>query len=250
MAGFQGKFTKIATAIGVAGIIGSALVFLFQEGHRVAEPPTAVQAVPPVQRKPVPAVREKQAQTPLRAALPAKPVLPPKGLSPQPQGRPELQLDHLAGTLRVAIPGMAKGTRLPLEHSCYRKNQSPPFAWSGAPAGTKSLVAVLERRQAGKPAAWIWLVYDIDPKEGSMGGGVPRSPDLPGGARHALNTYGKAEYTGPCEPRGQIPYALRLFALDTAIDLPAGISRAQLIQAMNGHIIDAAEFPVVHYLRF
>ncbi len=243
---------KIATAAGVVLILGMTVALLKHAPPSETRPVVVQKVTPPVEN-PAPAAVRPPVHTAQTAASKQPPAaLPPKVLAPPPQlgGKPELIIGTLAGTLRVQVPDTPKGERLPLEHTCYRKNQSPGFSWSGAPSATKSLVAILERRQAGKAPAWIWLLYDIDPHTGSLGGGVPREAQLAGGARHARNIYNKAEYAGPCEPRGQIPYALRVFALDDKPDLPAGASRDDLVRAMNGHIIDAVDYPMIHYLRF
>ena len=59
-------------------------------------------------------------------------------------------------------------------------------------------------------------------------------------------TQGSFAYVGPCEPRGVIPYVVRLYALDVKPDLKADADRNALFAAMNGHILDVAEIAFVH----
>ncbi len=184
--------------------------------------------------------------TAARSAPYPVPAPPPPVL---PGGHPQLELGRLAGTLRVAIPDMRNGENLPWDYTCYRTNMSPPLQWSGVPAGAHSVAVVLERRQKNKPPAWTWILFNVAPSAGHIPANLPKIAQLQGGARQGRNLYGKAQYSGPCEPHGQVPYALRLFALDSALDVPAGAERDDVVNAMNGHIIDAAEYDFVHMFR-
>ena len=61
---------------------------------------------------------------------------------------------------------------------------------------------------------------------------------LPAGAAEGRTSRGKTGYFGP-RPHGSKPhhYHFQLFALDRMLDLPAGADRAQLLAAMNGHVL-------------
>ena len=55
------------------------------------------------------------------------------------------------------------------------------------------------------------------------------------------NGFGETGYGGPCPPRGsQHHYCFTLYALDRTLELTAGASRAQVVNAMQGHILDMA----------
>ena len=82
-------------------------------------------------------------------------------------------------------------------------------------------------------------MIDIDPQHcnGLPLGGKP----LPAGAREGLNDWHKPGYGGPCPPIGTHRYFFKLYALDTWL---AGLRRptkAQVEQAMAGHIVAQAE---------
>ena len=55
------------------------------------------------------------------------------------------------------------------------------------------------------------------------------------------NTSGTNAYTPPCPPYGTHRYFFKLYALDTMLSLPAGVSKQEVIDAMDGHILDEAE---------
>jgi Raf kinase inhibitor-like YbhB/YbcL family protein len=67
---------------------------------------------------------------------------------------------------------------------------------------------------------------------------VPPRPELPSGARQGLNDGGDLGYGGPCPPPGKPHrYFFRLYALDTALNLPPGVNRSDLEAATAGHIL-------------
>lgn len=166
-------------------------------------------------------------------------------------GRPALALGHLAGTLKASLPVLTENERrLPLEYSCFRAQMSPPVKWEGSPRETKSFAIFMERREAGNPPFLTWALYDIPATYTHLERNVPKMPEPGEGMKHARADNGAVEYTGPCESRGNIPYTVRLFALDAVLPLPAGADIDDLIRAMNGHIVDMAEVNFIHYLRF
>jgi Raf kinase inhibitor-like YbhB/YbcL family protein len=46
---------------------------------------------------------------------------------------------------------------------------------------------------------------------------------------------------GPCPPSGVHNYVFHLYALDTLLDLEPGISKGELLTAMEGHILARGE---------
>jgi hypothetical protein len=70
---------------------------------------------------------------------------------------------------------------------------------------------------------------------------VPASPELPGGGRQGKNDFGKLGYGGPCPPKGTHRYDFKLYALDVETKLPAGATKAQLLRAIEGHVLAEAK---------
>lgn len=197
---------------------------------------------------------------PVPAPAPA-PAPPVAGVSPVPslQQRPAspsarpaklaLQLDHLAGSLKISSPVLQPGGRIPLEYSCYRKNKSPPLSWKDAPGKTKSLVVFFEAIDAAEGDSLQWAIYNIPVAATTLAEAMPREPVLTNGYAQALNDAGNIGYVGPCKPKGEFPFLLRVFALDIDLNLSGGLKKDDLIRAMNGHIIDMAAMKLVHYYR-
>jgi Raf kinase inhibitor-like YbhB/YbcL family protein len=249
--------TWMVTVLLAALIIGGALM---ASQHKRASPPVPV--LPPPQQQqvkaepvPAPASAPAPVQDSWKKAIVSPPVSlsvpssPPAGAAKA--GTAILQLDHLAGTLKMNVPVLtARENRLPLDYTCYRANISPPLQWTGAPQATKSFVLFLEKREIEANPQETWIIFNVPGDLDGLEKNIPKNAELENGIRHAASDQGVMEYTGPCEPRGKVDYAFRLFALDTVLGAPAGTKKDDLIRAMNGHIIDADEVPFIHYLRF
>ena len=88
---------------------------------------------------------------------------------------------------------------------------------------------------------WVhWVLYDLPPAAGGLPEAVAPSA-LPGGAREGLNDWKQTGYRGPCPPVGRHRYFLKLFALDVVLPDLGRPTKAQLEQAMQGHILARAE---------
>ena len=122
--------------------------------------------------------------------------------------------------------------------------------WEASPRETQSFAVFMERREKEAAPYLTWALYNIPATFTGLPQNLPKVPEPGDGMRHARSDHNAAEYVGPCEAKGKIPYALRVFALDAALALPAGAPPDDLIRAMNGHIIDMAEVDFIHYLRF
>lgn len=238
-----------ATALAVVAILG-ACVFIAL--NRQPSPPVATQ--PPQQmaktdkRPPVETAPVEEEQDEITAG-PAEETLPPAELVEKETGPPELQLDNLAGTLKLALPFMDVRNKLPREHTCFHRNISPAMTWAGAPDETQSFVVFMEKRQPGAKPFVNWILFDIPGSATGLEGARAKVPALAGGIKHASSDHDNVGYNGPCESRGPFNYAIRVFALDTVLEREPGIHKHDLIRAMNGHIIDAAEQEFIHYHR-
>lgn len=60
---------------------------------------------------------------------------------------------------------------------------------------------------------------------------------LPTGARQGINDFGETAYNGPSPPFSTHRYFFGVYALDTPVNLRPGVGKADLLQAMKGHIL-------------
>jgi Raf kinase inhibitor-like YbhB/YbcL family protein len=132
---------------------------------------------------------------------------------------------------------------IPPIYTCDGNDISPPLAWSGLPAGTKSLALIVDDPDAPDPAApqrtWVhWVLYNINPAVAGLEQGARH---LPTGAVQGINDWKRGDYGGPCPPIGRHRYFFKLYALDTRLDGLSNPTKQQLLDAMEGHVLEKAE---------
>jgi Raf kinase inhibitor-like YbhB/YbcL family protein len=124
---------------------------------------------------------------------------------------------------------------------CGGNNISPALAWSGAPADTKSFAVVMDDPEAAMGrGANHWIVYDIPPTAQGIARGAAAS-----GGTYVPGDSGanKLAYHGPCAEPGAKPhhFLIIVYALDLPLGtLPAGLTKAEFIQKIQGHNTAAA----------
>ncbi len=135
----------------------------------------------------------------------------------------------------------AKGD-IPAAHTCEGKNVSPALAWTGVPAGAKSLALIVDDPDAPDPAApkttfVHWVLYDVPPSTPGLAEGARP----PAGAREGLNDWGAPGYRGPCPPIGRHRYFFKLYALDAMLGDLGAVTKPRLLAAMKGHVVAEAQ---------
>ena len=130
---------------------------------------------------------------------------------------------------------MADGT-IARQYTCDGANISPPLTFSDIPEGTESLALVVDDPDAPNGVFTHWMYFDMSPATLQI---VENDKPLTG--RAGLNSFGTTDYGGPCPPDGSHRYFFKLYAMDATLDLPEGVSREELLQAVAEHQIDAAE---------
>jgi Raf kinase inhibitor-like YbhB/YbcL family protein len=130
-----------------------------------------------------------------------------------------------------------EGSMVPQEYTCDGEDISPPLAWSGVPDGTKSLALICDDPDAPM-GTWVhWVLFNIPAHIMELPAKIPHEKIIQNGAKHGINDFRKFGYGGPCPPGGTHRYYFKLYALDTEINLEAGITKAQLLKTIEGHIL-------------
>ena len=145
----------------------------------------------------------------------------------------------------LTSPDFTPGGSIPARFTCEGDDVSPALAWSGVPAGTKSLALVVDDPDAPDPKApkttWVhWVLYDLPPSANGLPAAVDRS-SLPPGAREGKNDWKRTGYGGPCPPIGRHRYFHKLYALDVVLPDLRQPDKAALEKAMEGHVLAKAE---------
>ncbi len=122
---------------------------------------------------------------------------------------------------------------------------SPAFTIHDAPEGTRSFAVVFDDYDACSAGGFIWIHWLIsDLKDTSVSKGVSHNdPPFTEGANSWFSALGDLDreqatgYGGPAPPNGTHRYTLKVFALDTVLDLPRGFRMHDLFFAMEGHVL-------------
>jgi Raf kinase inhibitor-like YbhB/YbcL family protein len=141
-------------------------------------------------------------------------------------------------TIQLTSTAFKDGEVIPRQHTCDGENLSPPLAWSGIPASTRSLALIADDPDAPS-GTWVhWVVYNLDAAASALPQGVAKYQDQGGAGASGTNSFRKPGYSGPCPPAGPTHrYYFKLYALDTSLNLKSGASKEDLLKAMQGHIL-------------
>jgi Raf kinase inhibitor-like YbhB/YbcL family protein len=147
--------------------------------------------------------------------------------------------------IALSSPVFSNKGPIPKLYTCQGKDISPALTWSGLPTGTKSIALIVDDPDAPDPAApkrvWVhWVVYNIPPTVTGLPEAVSATA-LPAGTRQGKNDWDRTGYGGPCPPIGRHRYFHRLYALDVVLPDLKQPTKAQLVEAMEGHILGEAE---------
>jgi Raf kinase inhibitor-like YbhB/YbcL family protein len=148
-------------------------------------------------------------------------------------------------TLTLTSTAFQDGGAIPSLYTCQGKDISPPLAWSGVPAGTRSLALIVDDPDAPDPAkpqrTWVhWVLYDLPPDARGLEEAVAASR-LPPGTGVGLNDWGRADFGGPCPPIGRHRYFHKLYALDARLGaFPSAPTKKDVEAAMAGHVLAQA----------
>lgn len=144
--------------------------------------------------------------------------------------------------MKITSPAFEGGGIIPRIYSCDGQDKSPELNWTGAPAGTQFFVLILDDPDAPGGTFNHWVIFNIPADATGLEENVPKTAQLDSGALQGRNSWGELGYGGPCPPFGSSHrYYFTLYALDTTIDLAGGASKAQVLAAMEGHILAEAE---------
>ncbi len=151
---------------------------------------------------------------------------------------------------------MASGETMSREYTPDGRNLSPPLTWANLPEGTREIAVICADFGAGNPPPWVhWIIYGIPATAPGLPEGLPIQPGqvMPDdivGAIQGHNGWRRPYYRGPAPPLGTPHlYHFTVYALDEELDLGPRLTREDLLEAMEGHIIGRGELVPV-YERF
>jgi hypothetical protein len=133
------------------------------------------------------------------------------------------------------------GEMIPKQYTYDGQNISPPLAWSAVPNNAQSLALICDDPDAPM-GTWVhWVIFNLPANIKELPENIPPQKSLANGAKQGTNDFHQIGYGGPRPPHGEHRYFFKLYALDTKLNLEAGIKKADLLRTMEGHILDESK---------
>ena len=141
------------------------------------------------------------------------------------------------------------GGQIPARYTQAGDQVSPALTWTNTPPGTQSFVLHMHDPEVARNKTTDdqvhWVVWNIPASATGLPEGVPSGADRPDGS-HQISASGPV-YRGPGAPAtGPMHhYTFEIYALDTKLEVAASAdafeTRANVVKAMQGHILSQGE---------
>lgn len=128
------------------------------------------------------------------------------------------------------------GEDIPSKYTCDGEDISPELMIYDIPPEAKSLALIVDDPDAPVGTFVHWVLYNIPANTSKIS-----SKALPEGAVEGKTDFGRIGWGGPCPPSGKHRYFFKLYAIDKPLNLPEGLSKEELEEAMKDNIIEKAE---------
>lgn len=138
--------------------------------------------------------------------------------------------------MMITSSAFENGGMIPQKYTCKGEGVSPPLNFSNVPPSAQELVLIVSDPDAPSGDFVHWVVYGIDPVPLTVNEGT-----IPSGGQSGIASTGRQGYVPPCPPSGTHRYTFRLYALDTLFLSEALPTKADLLAALQGHILAEAE---------
>lgn len=148
------------------------------------------------------------------------------------------------GTLVLTSSAVGADGALAVEHTGDGAGVSPPLAWRGSPAGTRSFALVMDHVDPQGAVKWYWTLHHIPATVSALPAGAD-GIGVAGTSFKGAVGYEPPHSRGP----GRKEYSLTLYALSADPALPADparVDRDTLLAAIRGLVLDRAELRVSH----
>ncbi len=185
--------------------------------------------------------RQTEAPAPQSELPAASTEVPPTNTEPAEEVTSAVREDDAAMEFTLSSSAFQQGGAIPEQYTCDGTDQSPPLEWSAPPTGTVTLALVMDDPDAPAGTWDHWVLYNLPAGTNTLSAGVEPGEGGPEGSAQGRNSWGNLGYGGPCPPSGTHRYFFRLYALDAQLDLAPNLSKAELMEEAEGHVLGQAE---------
>ncbi len=145
-------------------------------------------------------------------------------------------------TIQIASPVFGNGEFIPIKYTGFGEDVSIPLEWNDIPDKTQSIAIIMDDPDAPFGTFTHWIIFDISKNKHFLSEGVPQKPILEDGSKQGRNDFGNIGYNGPKPPSGKVHhYHIKIYALDTILNLQPGITSKAFFRAIKGHILAEGE---------
>jgi Raf kinase inhibitor-like YbhB/YbcL family protein len=144
------------------------------------------------------------------------------------------------GAMKLTSNVIESGGKIPCKYTCDGQHLSPPLSISDVPSETKSLVLILDElevpgryRHLDKTVSWLIFNLPQNVREIREGQRTDGS--------HGVVEADRLKYHGPCPSEGEHLYRFKVYALDIDLALTQNATPQQVMKALGGHVLAAAE---------
>lgn len=125
---------------------------------------------------------------------------------------------------------------IPSIYTCDGDDLAPILNILDVPSTAKELAIIVDDPDA-PVGTWVhWVLYNIPVAINKIDNNN-LAPEI----KQGMTDFGSIGWGGPCPPNGEHRYFFKLYALDKKLDLPLGVTKKELEQAMKNHIIEKSE---------
>ncbi len=136
------------------------------------------------------------------------------------------------------------GGFIPSKFTCEGEDVNPPIYIGNISPQVKSLVIIMDDPDAPRGTFTHWIAWNIPPR-GEIPENLPKEAEVknPMALLQGRNDFGRVGYGGPCPPKGHgvHHYHFKVYALNIELNLKPGSTRAELEEAIRGHVIQWGE---------
>ncbi len=144
-------------------------------------------------------------------------------------------------SLSLISSAFETGGMIPVQYTCDGADISLALSWENVPEKAKSLALICDDPDA-PVGTWVhWVLFDLPAAISGLPENIPPQKVLENGAKQGMNDFRKIGYGGPCPPGSIHRYFFKLYALNDFLNLSPGVTKSELLKAMQGHVLEQAE---------
>jgi len=145
--------------------------------------------------------------------------------------------------ITVTSEAFSHQSTIPEQYTGEGADRSPPLSWSPLSPQAAAIVLICCDPDAPTADPWVhWVLYDLSPEVAGLAEDVGDAQTLKNGAKQGLNDFQTIGYGGPKPPPGRPHrYVFTVYAIDRPTGLPPCATKQQVMDAIDGHVLDSGE---------